>query len=72
MKLERIGMYSNGIFHNQGKELNVKILGLGIINDINNPIGGNNIPKEANAYVIGDRESPASSKFPIIYLKIIY
>lgn len=69
-KLEQLGLY-NGIFHRQGVEVNVKVLSLGIINNFNKPMDGNYIPEMADAYVVGDRETPSSNKFPIIYLKII-
>jgi hypothetical protein len=67
--LERLGLYDNGVFHRSGEEINVRVLGLGITKDPNNPCGY--IPEGTNAYVVGDRESPTSNKFPVIYLKII-
>jgi len=68
-ELEQLGLYDNGIFHRSGKEVEVKVLGLGMINNTDNPKGGNYVPPETDAYVIGSRYSPTSNIFPIIYLK---
>ncbi len=70
-ELERLGLFDSGVFHKNGKEVSVKVLALGITNNKDDPKNGNYIPAGTNAYVFGNRESPTSNKFPVIYLKII-